>query len=105
MAKVRKHVWFIHPKNSHTNEVIARFACEGTFGFESDVLKDALCQDGKERNLWRVSEDNIWFLWRSRTDLKFEIFNRLGCGQIRNVTFLFRRERRKPKTQKGRRVA
>ena len=97
----RHHDWFIFPKDAHTNEVIARFACEGTFGFESETLKDALCEDGKRRNLWRTTEQDAWFLWRSRTDLKFEIFNKLGGGKIRNVTKpLFRKERRSPKKRR-----
>ncbi len=100
MAK-KRHEWFIWPKNGHANEVIARMAQNGDNRFEEGTLTDAMCEDGKKRNLWRTSEDNAWFLWRSRIDLKFEIFNRLGNGKIRNVTFLFRRDRRSPKKSKA----
>ena len=97
MAK-RHHIWFVFPKDSHTNEVVARFACQGTFGFESEALQDALCEDGLRRNLWITTEQDAWYLWRSRIDLKFEVFNRRGNGKIRNVTKpLFRKERRSPK--------
>jgi hypothetical protein len=99
-----KHEWFVCPKDSHTNEVIARFACQGTFGFDDNTLENVLCEDGKKRNLWRTTEQDAWFLWRSRTDLKFEVFNRLGNGKIRDVTSpLFRKDRRSPKKKAKRR--
>jgi len=98
------HEWFVWPKNSHSNEVFARFLESGEYGFEADILRDALCEDKKRRNLWRCTYDGTLFLWRSRIDLKFEIFNRLGAnGQIRNVTFLFKGDRRSPGKKKNRR--
>lgn len=96
MAK-KHHEWFIWAKNSHTNEVVAKMLQERDSRFEENFIEDALCEDGKRRNLWRMTEDNAWFLWRSRLDLKFQIFNRLGAGKIRDVTFLFRRDRRSPR--------
>lgn len=97
MPKKRKHNWFIYPKDAHTNEVVARLTDGGTSGFESEALT-AICEDGKSRNLWRISETQAWILWRSRKDLKFDVFNQVGAGKIRNVTKpLFRKERRSPK--------
>jgi hypothetical protein len=103
----QKHQWFVWPKDSHTNEAFARFMDSGDFGFQNDILlKGALCSDKQRRNLWETTEQDAWFLWRSRIDLKFEIFNRLGeNGQIRNVTFLFKKDRRSPKKTKHTRRA
>lgn len=100
MENKRHHEWFVWPKDAHTNEVIARFGEGGTYGFESDALKDCLCADGQKRNLWRTSEQSAWYLWRSRGDLKFHVFNRLGAGKIKDVTFLFRKDKRSPKKKK-----
>jgi len=94
----KHHEWLIWAKDSLTNDAIARMIQERDTRFEENLLEDTLCEDGKKRTLWRVTEQNAWFLWRSRVDLKFEIFNRLGPnGKIRNVTFLFRKDRRSPK--------
>lgn len=102
----KHHEWFVWPKNSHTNEVFARFLESGSYGFESNTLQDAPCEDGKKRNLWRCAYDCALFLWRSRIDLKFEIYNRLGArGVIRNVTFLFKKERRSPKKRRQKQEA
>lgn len=101
MAKRRKHDWFVWPKNDHTNEVIARMLQDGDNRFEDNLLSNTICEDGKRRNLWRITEQDAWILWRSRIDLKFEIFNQLGInGKIRNVTFLFKKDRRSPKKRK-----
>lgn len=105
MAEQKKHEWFVWPKDSHTNGAFAMFIESGDYGFEADTLRDALCGDNKKRNLWRTSEQDAWFLWRSRIDLKFEIFNRLGPnGKIRNVTFLFKKDRRSPKKRRKQRI-
>ena len=98
MVTQRKHNWYLFPKDSQTNEAIARMLQDGSEMVEESQINDALCEDGQKRNLWRATEAKIWFLWRSRSDLKFEVFNQLGFdGKIRNVTFLFRRDRRSVK--------
>lgn len=97
----KHHDWFIWPKNSHTNEVVAKMAQNGDNRFEEGTLTNVLCEDHKRRNLWRIEEQDAWILWRSRVDLKFEVFNRLGPdGKIRNVTFLFKKDRRSPKKKR-----
>lgn len=95
----KQHTWYIEPKNAHTNEVIARMHQSGDNRFEEDTLTDVLCSDDAHHNLWRIASfDQALFLWKSRYDLKFEIFAQQGKGQIRNVTnVLFRKERRSPK--------
>lgn len=101
MAK-KHHEWFIWAKNSHTNEVVAKMLNDIDNRFEENLLSDTLCEDGKTRHLWRVTEQNARILWLSRTDgdLKFEVFNRLGTGKIRNVTFLFRKEKKPASKEK-----
>jgi hypothetical protein len=96
----KHHEWLVWPKDSRTNEAIARMAENGDNRFEEGTLTDALCEDGKRRNFWIMSELNARFLYNS-DGLKLEIFNRLGGGKIRKVTFLFRPKRKK-KARHGR---
>ena len=95
--------WLVCAENSHTNEVFARFLESSSYGFEDNTLTGALCEDSKRRNFYKCTYDGALFMWRSRIDLKFKIFNRRGPnGKIRDVTFLFRRDRRSPKKKKRR---
>ncbi len=97
MAKNRKRTWLLWPENSHTADVFARLLESGAYDF-SGVLKDAVCEDGEKRTLYVSNSTNAWFLWRSRIDAKFGLFCQEGeNGKIRNLSFLFRRERRRPK--------
>ncbi|MFH1968111.1 MAG: hypothetical protein ABIJ84_01855 [bacterium] len=98
MAK-RHHEWFVWPKDSQTNEAVARFLQDGDNRFEGLTLTDALCADGKRRNLWRCTETQAYFLWRSE-NLKIAVFNRTGNSKPRDVTILFRKDRRSPKKKK-----
>jgi hypothetical protein len=98
MAKQR-HTWFVCPKNAHTNEVVARMHQGGDNRFEEDILVGVECADGIKRNLWRIASfDDAYFLWRSRNELKFNVFAQRGNSKPRDVTEpLFRKERRSPK--------
>ena len=92
----RNYEWFVWPKNSHTNNVIVGMLRDGEQGSEENTLSNVLCEDGKLRNLWAVSQVEARFCWNSKDDkhLKLEIFNRRGSrGKIRNVTFLFSRQK------------
>ncbi len=83
-------IWFVYPKNAHTNETISRFVEQGTSGFETRP-SEVLCEDGTKRRLWQASRQDAQQLWDSRNDLglKLEIFNQRGNGKIRNVTLIF----------------
>ena len=94
MAK-RHHNWFVWPKDSQTNETVAKFLQDGDNGFESKAHKDMLCKDGKSRDLWECTETQALFLWKSEK-LKIRIFNQIGRSAPRDVTFLFCRDRRSP---------
>jgi hypothetical protein len=75
---------------------VARYLQDGDNRFEELTLRDALCFDGKKRDLWCCTETQAYFLWRN-PQLKIKIFNRLGRnGKIRDVTFLFKKDRRSP---------
>jgi hypothetical protein len=94
----QKHEWFVYAPQD--NEAVAKYLQDGDNRFEEFTLSNALCADKKRRDLWRCTETQAYFLWRS-PQLKIKIFNRLGAnGQIRNVTFLFKRDRRSPKRKK-----
>ena len=102
MAK-QHHEWFVYPKNSDANESVAKYLQSGE-NFEDITLLDALCVDEKKRDLWRCTETQAYFLWRS-PGLKIKIFNRLGPnGKIRDVTFLFRKDRRGAKKRSKKNV-
>ena len=71
-----EYEWFIESKDASTDDVIGK-----NIG-EENYLKNVLCFDGKERNLWQCSSTRIWFLWCSRKGLKikFKVFNvGIGC--------------------------
>jgi hypothetical protein len=98
MAKKRHHEWFIFAP--YDNEAIAKYLQDGDNRFEENTLKGALCADGKKRDLWRCTETQAYFLWRN-PQLRIKIFNRLGPnGKIKDVTFLFKKDRRSPKKRK-----
>jgi muconolactone delta-isomerase len=90
MVKKRKreYTWYLEPSGNvaHSNEVISKNVNR------EDALQDALCADGKKRNLWRCSSALAYMLWRSRVGLKisFKIFGQEGNGAIRNKTHLFK---------------
>jgi len=102
-VKKKHHDWFVWPKDSQTNEAVARFLQESDNRFEEMALFDVLCADGKRRNLWRCTETQAYFMWRS-SHLKIAIFNRIGNSKPRDVTFLFKKDRRSPKKRKKTRV-
>jgi len=87
-AKKREHEWFLEPRDSHTNEVLSRNLSA------EDFSEAMLCSDGKTRPLWRCPSGLVFFLWRSRQNLKirFSIFSQEGKGKIRRCTFLFKNE-------------
>jgi len=91
----KHHEWFVYAP--HDNEAVAKYLQCGDSRFEEDTLKDSLCADEKRRDLWRCTEAQAYFLWRN-PQIRIKIFNRLGQnGKIRDVTFLFKRDRRRPK--------
>lgn len=95
MAK-QHHEWFVWPKNSQTNHAVARYLQNGDNRFEESALRDVLCSDEQKRDLWQCTETQAYFLWRN-PELKLRIFNRLGAhGRVRDVTFLFSKDRRSP---------
>jgi hypothetical protein len=98
MAK-KHHEWFVWTKDAQANEAVSRFLQDGDNRFEEFTLSDALCSDGKKRNLWRCTETQAYFLWKS-AGLRIAIFNRLGSAKPKNVTFLFKKDRRSTKKKK-----
>lgn len=92
MAK-RKYVWFLEPKDSHTNEVVANaLQDEGSFN-------SVLCADGISRNLWQCSAELAKSFWASKQDLalKFDVFSaelnaRGSAAKPRQCNFLFRKK-------------
>ena len=94
MAK-KHHDWLVWPKDNSTNEAISKLLQDGDNGFEQRVIRDILCADGIRRNLWRCTETEVYFLWRS-AGLNIKIFNRLGVAKPRDVTFLFKKDQRSP---------
>jgi hypothetical protein len=61
MVKKRKreYTWYLEPSGNvaHSNEVISKNVNR------EDALQDALCADGKKRNLWRCSSALAYMLW------------------------------------------
>lgn len=92
MSNQRQIDWFIHALDSHTSEVIGRQIDQG------ELFPEMMCLDGKRRNLFRCSWENINFLEKSRgsSSLNFRIFSREKAvksdtgGKPKDVTFLFR---------------
>ncbi len=96
----RHHDWFVWAKDSQTQEAVARYLNSGDNRFEEMALPDMLCHDDKRRDLWRCTETQAYFLWRSER-LKIAVFNRLGASAPRDVTILFRRDRRSARKKGG----
>ena len=88
MRKKRNYSWFIEPRDSHTNEVLARELTE------DDFKKGVLCVDGRH-NLWQCPWDFVRNLIKSRKTLKvnFKVFNQQGNGAIRECMFLKKKEK------------
>ncbi|MEK7562318.1 MAG: hypothetical protein AAB509_01400 [Patescibacteria group bacterium] len=94
----QRHEWFIYAP--HDNEAVAKYLQDGDNRFEESAVRDALCADGKRRDLWRCTETQAYFLWRNPQS-RIKIFNRLGQnGKIRDVTFLFKKDRRSLKKKR-----
>lgn len=98
------HEWFVSG-GTDLNKVIAQTTEGGDFNFETDLLKNVVCGDGKRRTLWQCSYELAVLLWDNRDMFKREIkiFSRAvgkavkgrsNKGLIRDVTFLFSNKRR-----------
>jgi hypothetical protein len=84
MAKKVKYTWYVKPLNAETNATIASMISEEDFSHKT--------------NMWECGINIILFLQRSKTssNLKFQIFNRQGNGQIRKCpAFIFKRKKRR----------
>ena len=72
----RECEWLIEPLDPASNESIARELPE------EDLLYGARCHDGRIRNLWRCSFDQLKYFWQGKKqDLNFRVYNRKGCGR------------------------
>jgi len=100
MAK-KHHEWFVWAKDGQTNEAVAKHNSEGDNRFEEEAFKGILCTDGHRRNLWRCTEAQAYFLYKSMGGGSIAVFNRIGRGKPRNVTFLFRKKRKLPANPRG----
>ncbi len=81
MSKVQKTVWFLHPRDSYTNEVLSE-ALQGLHSQEK--FSNQECQDGEKRNLIEVPDYSfVARCWRSKTSLRisFKIFRAQGVGK------------------------
>ena len=89
MAKKRIYLWYLEPIGAWTNGVIARCCAK------EDFLSEVICADGRRHSLWRCAEEVRDAVVASKIilELKFRIFCREGNGEIRNVSFLFKRKR------------
>ncbi len=87
MAK-REYMWFIEPLDSNTNKVLS--------GELTMFGRKVLCEDGEKHNLWNCSWDFVSSFKKSRSDknLKFNVFNRCGKGQIREFKFPYLKKRK-----------
>ncbi len=76
--------WFIEPKDSFTNEAIARVTDT------EDAETSKFCEDGRKHDLWCVPYSIVSFFLKSkRTDpLTFTVWVRRGNGKIRKWLFL-----------------
>jgi hypothetical protein len=83
------YTWYLEPRNDLTNGAIAK-CCP-----EEDFLCGVACADNKRRNLWRCSQDICHTVATSKgAGFSFRVFCEKGNGQIRDVTFLFRKKKR-----------
>ena len=87
----REYVWFIEPLDSATNEVLSREIRGERF------CREAICEDGKKRNLWVCSWSFVSAFKKSKSALalKFKVFNCCSGGKIREFKFPYLRKRKK----------
>ena len=94
--KKRINTWYLCPRDAHTNETFGK-----TFS-EENFMENAMCADGRMRNLWRCTEqerDDMISSRKKGMEISFDIFNSQGEGttirRMRDVSFLFKRKRRR----------
>lgn len=88
------YIWFVYPKNSHTNGVLANELPE------ENLHRDVLCHDNVVRTMWQCPSRLLDYFWQSEEDLgiDFQIFNVAGsirdiAGRVRECTFLYAKKR------------
>ena len=100
MAKVYKTRWFVEPKGSHTNKIIAeRLNSLGEVGTESQAMEDNL---GDKHSVFEVPDYAfISELYKSERNsvLSFKVFSQAeGHGPIRQ--WIFGRQKKTLQTKK-----
>lgn len=89
------YTWYIEPLNDFTNEYLSRELPA------ENALRDKLCSDGKQRNLWQCSDYRfVTYVKKSNVPLKYKVFVKEGNGKIRECNLPAKRDRLK-KAQKG----
>lgn len=64
--QMSKKLWYVHPRNQHTNEVIARKLPP------ENAYPDVLCIDGRKRDLWLCAYSFIAELERNRRSAQID---------------------------------
>jgi len=85
-----EYVWYLEPLDSSTNEVISRVLAE-------DDFVGKLATDRDRRQLWQcpIALIPVFVDSQKSLNLRFRIYNRKNNGEVRDVTFLFKKGRRK----------
>ena len=77
MSKKVDTIWWVHPAEGHTNEVIALHL---RLDAAEHAHEDVLCADGKRRNLWSCPNAKITMLRNSQAHVqaKFKVYRQRG---------------------------
>lgn len=92
VVKQRKYVWYLEPRDSHTNEVFSKNPSLDN----EDCQIGRICADEKPHNLWKCPSGMLLMFLRSRNDMeiKFRVWSQEGNGKTYDKTrWLFSRER------------
>lgn len=95
--RMREYLWYVEPKDSHTNAVFAE-----VIGIEN--FNQVCCADGKSHRLWLCENyQMLQSFWASREKLQlnFNVFSaetkkgKTRGIRISNCTFLLRRNKKR----------
>ncbi|MFH1192716.1 MAG: hypothetical protein V1656_00115 [Candidatus Jorgensenbacteria bacterium] len=81
MERTRKTTWYVYPKDSHTQAVVAM-----QLKPDEDFLLDCKCEDGERRDLWKTDYALVEKLKNSvkkKEALYFLIFKQENEGPVR----------------------